>query len=302
MSVEAILISDRDEWLALRKYDVTASTVSVAEGTNPYQSPLRLYLEKRGIEFPELKDNLMLRRGRRFEPAVAASVEEDRPGWKLEKAKHYYRDSTIGIGATPDFYINGDPRGLGTLQTKTVNPWVFERDWTEAPPAYVVVQARTEAMLVDARFAAVAAMVMIEPEFPVHIYEFARDPVEEQRIRQVVIDFWQMVEDGRQPDVNYSLDRELLAALSPKESADKQIDLSADNAVMSGVLERAELRARIKAEEDRCSEIETMIMSKMEDAAIAKVPGFNVTWKMQHRKGYSVPAKDKRVLLIREKK
>jgi len=301
MPVEAIKITDREQWLTLRKFDLTASVVSGAMGVSPYLSPLRLYLEKRGIEFP-LKDSAPLRRGRRFEPAVAMAVEEERPGWKLEKCQHYYRDNSIGIGATPDYHIHGDARGTGCLQIKTVNSWVFEREWTvQSAPAWVIVQTRTESMLTDAAFGAIAVMVMIEPDYPTYIIEVAREHHEEEKIRQAVVDFWQTVEDGKQPDVNYSLDRALLAALTPKETIDKIIDLSADNEAMSGLLERAELIAKIKRDEERCSEIETMLMDKMGDAARAQVPGFSVSWKVQHRKGYIVQPSDPRVLLIRSK-
>jgi hypothetical protein len=58
----------------------------------------------------------------------------------------------------------------------------------------------------------------------------------------------------------------------------------------------------MKADEARCDEIEAMVMARMGTAAVATVPGFSVTWKVQHRKGYTVPPSDPRVLNIRAKK
>ena len=40
----------------------------------------------------------------------------------------------------------------------------------------------------------------------------------------------------------------------------------------------------------------------MKDAAIAKVPDFSVTWRVQERKGYTVEPSSPRVLLIKDKR
>jgi predicted phage-related endonuclease len=302
MAIEQIKIDSKDQWLTLRKFDLTASVLGAVDGHDPYISPLRLYIEKRGIELPKQKDSPVLRRGRLFEAGVAAAVQDMRPEWRLQKCEFYYRDNDLGLGATPDYFIHADPRGLGNLQCKTVSIGVFDREWTEdTPPVRTIIQVRAETMLMNAKFGAVAVMVMQEPSYPCYLMEVPRDPIEEEKIRATVKKFWHDIEAGKQPEADYSLDRALIAALSPQEIGEKIIDLSQDNAVVSGLLERAELRAKIKADTERCNEIETMLMDKMQDAAVAQVPGFSVTWKVQHRKGYTVAPSDPRVLLIREK-
>src|SRR5262245_55184118 len=79
MSIERIKIDSKDQWLTLRKFDLTASVLGAIDGHDPYISPLRLYIEKRGIELPNKQsDSPVLRRGRLFENAVAAAVSEMR--------------------------------------------------------------------------------------------------------------------------------------------------------------------------------------------------------------------------------
>jgi predicted phage-related endonuclease len=302
MTIERIKIESKDQWLTLRKFDVTASVLGAIDGHDPYVSPLRLYLEKRGVELPQKPgDSPVLRRGRLFENAVAAAVAEMRPDWTLEKCTHYYRDNFLGLGATPDYYLHAGDRS-GILQIKTVTMGVFDREWSEdTAPVRTMIQIRAETMLTGADFGAIAVMIMSEPNYPVYIIEVPRDEAEENKIRETVTKFWQTIQDGNQPEPDYSLDKALIAAMAPHETEQWVIDLSQDNEVVSGLLERAELRAKIKAEEERCEQIEALLMDKMQDAAIAKVPGFSVTWRTEQRKGYTVAPKESRVLRIREK-
>jgi predicted phage-related endonuclease len=303
LSSQRIPITSRDQWLARRKFDVTASAVGAVFGCHPYLSPLRLYIEKQGlIDLPDQGDSGVLRRGRIYEPAVAAAVVEQRPDWRLEKCQEYFHDDALGIGATPDFFIHGDARGIGVLQTKTTIPSVYEREWSDGqPPRYITLQAMTEAIMTSAAFSAVACLVFDPFDTPLTIAELERDLVLEQEICDRVAQFWKDIEAGREPDVDYGSDRALLAALMPREEP-ITIDLSTDNEVVAGLIERRGLKERIKADEQRCSEIETLVMSRMASAAVATVPGFTVTWKVQHRKGYTVEPSEARVLNIRTKR
>ena len=147
-------IESEEQWLEWRKADVTASRVAALFGQHPYETALHLYLEKCGVEFAQPdRDNRILRRGRWLEPAVAVAVGEKRPEWKIEAPKLYLRDPDLRLGATPDFYIHDDPRGLGVLQCKTVAPSVFERDWDSGRevPFWILLQIITEMMLAEAQ-------------------------------------------------------------------------------------------------------------------------------------------------------
>jgi hypothetical protein len=55
----------------------------------------------------------------------------------------------------------------------------------------------------------------------------------------------------------------------------------------------------MKEAKKRCDEIDTMIMDRMQTAAIALVPDFYISWKRQFRKEHVVPASTPRVLNIR---
>jgi putative phage-type endonuclease len=78
MTIERYKVHDRDEWLALRAHDLTASDIGAAAGVDPYKSPLALYAEKIGMLMPQADNNAM-RRGRWLEAAVLSAIRETHP-------------------------------------------------------------------------------------------------------------------------------------------------------------------------------------------------------------------------------
>lgn len=298
MVIERHKISSREQWLALRKADVTASAVAALFGAHPYTSAMAIYAEKTGLELPEI-DNAVLRRGRLLESAVAAAVAEERPDWEILKADEYLRDPDLRLGATPDFYIYDDDGRLGVLQTKTAAPSAFKKGWADGAPFWIALQNATELMLKrEAEFGAVAVLVVDPFQMPVHIFDVPRHAGVEARIRDAVAKFWEDVAAGREPAPDYARDAELVAALYPEERPLKTVDLSGNNMLPVILAERARLKAEVAQREQRIEEIETEAKFAMGDAEVATLPGWRISFKTQTRKAYSVPAKSFRRLNI----
>lgn len=306
MPIERIPITSREQWLKeLRPRDVTASVIAALFGAHPYTSALKLYLAHRGIEFTDAGDDRVLRRGRLMEPAVALAVAELRPDWRIEKCNFYCRDTELRLGATPDFLIHGDPRGLGVLQTKTAAPHIFERDWQNGAtvPFWVQLQALTEAMLVGAAFAAVGVLQVHAFDLVCSINEVPRHPGAEKRITDAVTQFWLDVEQGNEPDPDYGKDAELLKVIAPHEVAGKNVDLSGDNELPTLLDQHEQIAAALKGYQERKDEIETAIKFRMRDAErVTGVPDWSISWKSVLRKEYTVPAKEVRTLRINRRK
>jgi predicted phage-related endonuclease len=304
MTVERRTITGRDEWLQWRKQDVTASRVGALFGVHPYETALRLYAEKRGVEFPDA-DNKTMRRGRWLEPAVATAVEEERPDWKLRAPRVYLRDPDLRLGCTPDYFIDGDPRGLGVLQCKTVAPSVYAREWLGGSeiPFWIVLQTLTECMLADAAFGVVAALLVDPHNMDVAILEVPRHADSELKILVAVRNFWRNVADGIEPDPDFARDAAVIKLLRPRETPGKAIDFSRHNELPAMLAERAELLKKMGAAEDRCDEIEAEVKHLMGDAESANgLPDWRITYKVQERAGYTVQPKKPRVLLIKDKR
>jgi len=295
----------REQWLELRRADVTASRAGALFGVDPYCSPLRLFHEKAGVlDLTMDNDSPVLRRGRLFESAVAEAVREQRPEWQVVKASDYLRDPDVRVGATPDFYIHGDPRGLGVLQCKTCTAGVFAREWTDGGVPFVTtLQVVTEIMLSGAAFGAAAALKIDPFNVECAVVEVPKHEPSEQRICAAVVKFWDDVANGREPGPDYGLDRDLIAQLRPHEAVGKTIQLAGDNELIAGLIERAELKDSIKRADTRCKFIEAMIMERMGDAdTIVGLPDFRVTWKTTKSKGYTVEPREQRVLRILDRR
>jgi predicted phage-related endonuclease len=305
MTIERRKIVDRAEWLKWRKDFVTASQVPALFGCHPYLSALKLYLEKSGIEFED-KDSPVMRRGRWLEPAVGLAVADMCPNWQLAPAGEFFCDPETSIGATPDFFIHGDPRGLGVLQAKTATPDVYAREWADGSeiPFWVTLQALTETMLTGAHFAAIAVLNVNPYDMTCAVQEIARHPAAEAKIRAAVLRFWDDVVHGREPAPDYGRDAALLKILAPRESAsDKTIDLSGNNELPELLAERESLRARMKADKERCEMIEAQIKFTMRDAAVVTgLDGWRITFKTSSVQGYSVPTREQRVLRIQDRR
>jgi predicted phage-related endonuclease len=294
---------NKAEWLEWRKPHITASVIGALWGLHPTVTRLRLNVEHRGVEFPTTEDNKLMRRGRWLEPSIGAAVAELRPDWSIKPAKVYLSDPDLRLGATPDFFIEGDPRGLGILEAKSLAPKVFENDWENGPPKWIELQATVAAMMADAKFACVAGLIVDPFNMDCHLFEFPRDPQTEAEIAAEVRKFWREVEEGRDPEPDFSRDSETIRALFPKEQPGKTLDLSGDNHIPDLLDERVSLQREVKNCDARLEEIDAEIKFRMQDAeTITGLDGWRVTFKTTDRSGYTVAPKTIRSLRVFDKR
>ena len=295
-----------EEWLERRKKHVTASIVAAlpAFRCHPYKTPLKLYMEKRGLEIPE-RDNKVMRRGRIFEPAVPKAILEEHPDLCLEEVAAYFYDDAERIGATPDYFVFGDPRGRGVLQCKTLTRDAYETDWldgTEAP-RWIVLQARFEAMMTEAAFGLIAGLTVESYDPKLALIDIPRDPAAEQEITNAIRAFWHDVDVGNEPSPIYGTDSDEIRRLMTKEQPGTVLDASGFNDLPEILAQRAVLKARMNRDKDRCQEIDDEIRFRMGTAEkIVGLPGWNVTNRTRTTAGYVVEERTARVLDIRDKR
>jgi len=296
-------VTNRESWLARRQQDVTASAAGALLGVHEYQTVYGLWALKSGLLTEDVEETPPMRRGRLLEPVALQLLREERPTWSIDPGRHYFRHAADRIGATPDaFAIDPARPGFGIVQFKTVEPSIFRRKWCSdedhgatEPPLWIVVQAIIEAELTGASWACVAPLVvgfgLDLPVIEVPIHAGIMD-----RLRDEVAAFWRMVESKTPPDPDYGRDGELLAKIYADDDG-TEIDLSNDNHLPILIDERDRLKSEIKTSEDRCKEIETEFKAKLGTHATAILSDRRrVSWKTQHRKGYTVEPTSFRVL------
>jgi len=300
----------REEWLAGRRPFVSASSgVPAIFGVHPYQTIAGLHAEKMGHDIPGPDPNSsVIRRGHALEIVGANEVALQHPEWKIIKANEMLIDRTLRLSATPDFRIEGDPRGLGMLQTKTMGSWKFKKECLNEdgdepmPPLWMILQNATEVMLADAAFGVIGILVIGDFAFDCHVIEVPRHKPTEHRIRVAVNLFWQALDAGQVPTIDYERDGDLVKLMYPREAEGKVIDLRGDNRIVELCEVRERNAALIKAAEKAKTAAETEMRTKLGDAEIGIVNGWKISLKTTHRPEIVQKAVDYRVLRsVREK-
>lgn len=318
MTVQRIPIADRDSWLAARRNDITASDIAAICGIDPFKSPKRVYAEKLGLIPPEDENNAM-RRGRWFEPAVMQAISEIRPTWRIMRSGVYLRDPDLRIGATPDVAaIDPERDGFGNIQVKVIALRKFNAEWkgsdedagedddyvpgnAKAPLGYQV-QTITEANMMGASWAKLAALVVGEFTAELYFFEVELLPEAWEKIKSEATFFWDCIENRREPPLDPERDGSTLKAMFPREKYVTPINLAAHNDLPSLLVEREECKARMATDKARKGTIETIIKDKMRDNGYASLPGWGITWLQQDRKEFITPAGSSRPLRITKKK
>lgn len=290
MSVNRIPITSREQWLALRTRDVTASDVSVVCGASKWKSPLRLYHEKVG-DVAEDVETAIMRRGRWMEDAVLTAVREERPDWRIIiKPNVYLRDPKIRVGATPDAIVIS-PGGDGdvVLQCKVVNQRTFDAEWQDGPPLQYQLQTLTELHLWGGARAYVCALIDTGFKSELKMYDIGRHDAAYATICEKVKDFWAAAEAGEVPEADYAMDLGLVKFLYPPQADGPPLDLTTDNRLSELLPHRAELALEAKRIEKELDATDAEIIDKLRGASLADCPqGWRVTYKTINRKGYTV--------------
>lgn len=300
--IERWEINDHAEWLYRRRANVNGSEIAALFGCNPWMTNLALYAEKAGLANLNAPDSDVLRRGRILEPAVAAGVLEERPEWKISKAKEYLWSPDWRLGCTPDFYAHCPKRGIGVIQAKSAAKPIFEQDWQDGPPQWIVLQTLQEMMLEDVVWGAIAVLVMNSYTVDIYIWEFERHAPAEKRIIAKAAVFWGDVAERRQPKFNFEQDADVIKALFPRANH-TVLDLSRDNRMPELLAQHEYLGSVASRAEKRRKIVQAEIAAKMGEAGAAIVPGWDaVTFKNQERAGFTVAPTSFRVLRTKRAK
>lgn len=301
--IERIPIESRDQWLALRRQDVTASTAGALLGLHPYVSAWSLWAEKTGLVSSDAPPNAAMERGLELEPIAIKRIEKMlNPEWMESGGKDYYRDTKARLGATPDCVLYDKDRGLGIVQIKSVEPSAFRDNWFEdgemRPPLWIAIQAIIEAHLTGASWAAVAALV-IGYGIDLHIIDVPIHPGIIERVKAETKKFWEMIERGEEPAPDYGKDAALIEQLfsQPEEI---EIDLTGDNELPAIVENYRQLGASIHASEGLRKAARAEILHKIGNADSARISTGRITAKAIRRQAYVVAESSYRMIKFRE--
>jgi predicted phage-related endonuclease len=311
MPIERVpLDDDRDAWLATRRNFINASEMATVCGEASYGSLAELYAEKKGLR-PPLVDSGVLRRGRWGEAAVFQALSDTYPDWNIRRAKVHCLDRERRIAATPDGFAEAPDRaGLGLVETKVVARGIFRGKWLEDPdgpmdgPATVPTNFRiqvtaTRLLNPGCKWAVIAVLINGEFDWSFRLFDVEPDPALEDRILYHSDQFLKnYLDPGIMPPFDPQRDEALVKLLHPKDDG-TEVDLTTDNRAQVAAEEYVETSAAVSRMKDRQSDLRTELTAKIGAHTFARLAdGRRLSWRLQHRKGYTVEPADFRVLRV----
>jgi predicted phage-related endonuclease len=311
--IERIEVTPEYDWLAARREFIGASEIAIVCGVGAYGSLAELYAEKKGLR-PPLIDNGVLRRGRWGESAVFQALADERPEWKVVRARVHVIDRDRRIACTPDGFAQAPDRdGFGLVQAKVVARSVFRRKWLDdpegsidgpaTPPVHFGLQTITERMLNADRcpWAVLAVLINGEYDWTFRLFDVEHDQDIEDSICANVQDFMRdCLDPGVMPQFEPQRDTALIKQLFPQDDG-SEIDLTGDNRALIAVDELTEVKAAIKRLEKNETGLKAELTGKLGAATFGRLAdGRLLSWKLQNRKGHVVEPSSFRVLRVLE--
>jgi hypothetical protein len=256
----------RDEWLELRKYDVTSTEVSALFNMSKYMTAYELALVKNGDIEDQFKENERSTWGNRFEESIAIGVS-DLYGVRIRKKSEYMRIPQARMGASFDFEIIGiDPdwrankygspilramyaaHGNGLLEIKNVDSLIFRNEWDtgdepEAPP-HIEIQLQQQAFVSGLTWGAIGVMVGGND---LRLITRFSDAAVGLKMYERVTKFWMDLGNGIYPSPTHPDDNWIIKKLHHFADPGKLLDATGDKAPagMTELIRRYEQCARI---------------------------------------------------------
>lgn len=297
--VERFPILSRQQWLELRKPVLTASDIGAAAGLDQHRSAYTVWLEKAGLVPPQPETPIM-RRGRLFEPAAEAYLQDELPDWRIARPNVFLRDLDRLIGATPDRLLEDpdEPTELVNCQIKVVARPEYEK-WDGTPPLSFFLQTCCENLLLDASSGVLACLIVDAYGAELELHTVPRHKAAEERVVEIARDFWDSIVKRRPPQPDYQLDGKHLAAMFPPSKAvAAPLDLTSDNRIIEVLDSRDALKATVKAATAEIEALDAEIVDKLRGAESAFARGWRISRTMQHRGEHTVAASSFPVLRV----
>jgi putative phage-type endonuclease len=285
----------RPEWLRERRHGIGASDAAALYGESPWQSPMSLWAEKRGLTAPTDEATVpdYIKWGLKLEPLIATAFAED-TGREVIDIPAFTIERDL---AHPELLATLDRRqrtavGVGILELKSTN-FFARKQWNDGVPLYYQIQVQHQLMVTGEPYASVAVLIA-GSEF--YWCDIARNDAFIDDLRRRVIEFWGMVigDIAPAPDASAAT-KEALARIFPDVVTPEFVPLATE--ALEWDEKRQKGKTMIEAGAKLVDEAEAHLKLAIGESLGAVLPNqVTYTWKQQTRKPYTVQGSTFRVL------
>lgn len=283
----------KEQLIERRKY-LGGSDSAAVLGLSRFSTPLQVWAEKTGkLNDEYISDRLYIKMGERLEQVVAELFTE-------ETGKGVRRvNETIFHPQYPFLAANIDRRIVGEdsiLECKTASGWKA-KEWeeNEVPQEYII-QCLHYLAVTGKKEAYIAVLIGGNQKF---VYKkIERDEKLIQDIIAKEVHFWNtfIIPDVMPVQITKN-DADTLYNLFPQEQEGKEIELNDDANILVESLQAMKQDAKVL--DGQIAKTENELKALLKDNAIGKSGLWQVTWKEQIRKSFTVAEGKSRVLRIK---
>lgn len=265
------------DWYAIRTFDPRrkpcvvfgASEAAAVCGLSHYETPLHIYLRKRG-EIPEVEETDAMRMGKLLEPIVLGEYER-RTGYNLRPeprmllhAEHQH------IGATLDSWVRAD-LSVWVVDAKTTTfrrAEEFGDDFTDEIPDDFLMQLQQQMLVAGVEFADLA--VLLDGR-TLRVYRVAANAELQELIVECTSALLELILAGNPPDPTYHhrSTNDLLKAIYGIDK-DREVILSEQAAECWGGYET--LGQQIKELQSQREECQNVVLHSLGEAGVGLLP------------------------------
>jgi putative phage-type endonuclease len=297
----------REEWLAARGLGIGASELAGVMGQSKRTTPWKVWAEKvagRSLD-DDIEDNEAAMWGLEFERPIARRFGKrfhrivklpPKGKWEL-----YVHPERSWMRATPDAWQwprpdethlpDGEP---GVLQVKTADRSVFHRDWEDGPPLHHEMQVQWEMAVTGCAWGSL--IVLVGGNRLAGPFDMLRSDAFIDTVVPYVHRFWRSVETQTEPPLDGSLITARAVARLYSREGDGEV-ATLDEAADKAARELVEVKAAIKALEERESLLKATLISQLKSASVGLLPGGGqMTYRTVNKRSYTVKSHSYRTL------
>lgn len=302
----SIIPESEAHWHSLRAQDVTSTESPALFGLSPYMTAFELWHRKKSGEVYTIKDNERMFWGRKLQDAISSGIAEQND-WRSVARPEYERIQSVRMGSSFDYsaYPLDTSCLVGMLEIKNVDFLAFRDNWTvgedgeiEAPP-HIEIQLQHQLHVSGYTWGAIG--VLVGGNKP-HVLIREYDPKVGKGIENKIREFWQSIEENREPEPFYPDDAKFVQSLYGYAEPDKIFDARDDDVIATLCHDYAEAgkRERLAKEDKDIAKAKLLELIGNAEKTLAK--GFNISAGVVAPCEYTVKRDGYRLFKVTKKK